>query len=347
MAQACRAPSPRVREVDILVVGAGPAGLHAALKAAILNHTVLLVDKGRRFSRVSQAPAIANVPGRPGISGERLLDEGRRDLERFADVSGKRLVTLVEDAEVASLAREGSGGFRARVREGGREWDARAKVVVLATGCVDGKPGVSEYLWKGHRTLSPLVHQDLLGYCLLCEGWSLEGKRVAVVGHSHDAVQIAEDVCQQFAGEVHLLTDGRVPARPTAESVRVEERQVERVADEGPLVFHFLEGGRLEVDKALFALGWARVNSDLARSLGARTDEVGHLVTSAEREVLGADGEPIRGLYAIGDVRAGAWKQVPLAWADAEIAIISAYAERLPSVAARPRLGPRPRQDEA
>lgn len=322
------------------MVGAGPAGLHAALKAAVLNHTALLVDKGRRFARVSQAPAIANVPGRPGISGEQLLAEGRRDLERFEDVSGKRLVTLEEDAEVVSLAREGPF-FRARVRQGGAEWEARARAVVLATGCVDRKPGISEYGWRGHSTLAPLVHKSLIGYCLLCEGWSLEGKRVAVVGHSEDAVQIAEDVQAQFAGEVHLLTDGREPARRTSEQVCVDEREVESVSDDGALCVRFVDGELARFDKALFALGWARVNHELAVPLGAALDRAGHIVTDANREVLDARGLPIPGLYAAGDVRAGAWKQIPIAWGDAEIAVISAYAERLPPAAEMRGTAPR------
>lgn len=336
-----------MREADILIVGAGPAGLHAALKAAILNHTVLIVDKGRRFSRVSQAPAIANIPGHPGISGDQLLAQGRRDLERFADVSGKRLVSLVEDAEVVSLAHADDNVFEARVREAasGAEWAARTKVVVLATGCVDGKPGISEYLWKGHQTLSPLMHKHLVGYCLLCEGWSLEGKRVAVVGHSEEAVQIAEDVANQFGGAVHLLTDGRAPERPTDEAVKVDERQVEAVADDGRLVFTFVEGGSAAFDKALFALGWAHVNNDLACGLGAATDSAGHVRTNEDREVVDANGAPIRGLYAAGDVRAGAWKQIPLAWADAEIAVISAYASRLPAVGKNGHEGRRERGD--
>lgn len=321
-----------MRDADVLVIGAGPAGLHAALKAAVLNHTALVVDKGRRFSRVSQAPAIANVPGHPGISGEALLDRGRKDLERFQDVSGKRLVALEEDAEVRSLERAGDG-FLARIRRGADEWDARAMVVILATGCVDRKPGLSEYAWKGHQTLAPFLHKRLIGYCLLCEGWALDGKRVAVVGHSSDAVSIADDVCLQFGGEVHLLTDGRMPTRATCEAVRVDEREVESVAeDDGALRVAFADGSAARFDKALFALGWHRVESALAVALGARTDEYGHVVTDENREVLGAEGEPIRGLYAVGDVRAGAWKQIPLAWADAEIAVISAYAQRLPSV---------------
>ncbi|HVM45667.1 MAG TPA: NAD(P)/FAD-dependent oxidoreductase [Candidatus Thermoplasmatota archaeon] len=324
-----------MRQVDVLVVGGGPAGLHAALKAAVLNHTVLLVDKGRRFSRVSQAPAIANVPGRPGISGEALLEEGRRDLARFEDQAGKRLVELLEPAEVTALEplrAEGDASARwlARVRDAAGEREVRAGVVVLATGLVDRKPGISEYEWKGHQTLAPLLDKRLVGYCLLCEGWSLEGKRVAVFGRSEAAASIANDVCDQFGGEVALLTDGAPAPRALVPAVRVDARRIERLSDEGSLAVAFADGGVAHFDKALFGLGWHQVNSDLVRPLGARLTEEGYVVTNESREVLDARGEPIRGLFAAGDVRAGPWKQIPLAWADAELAVISAYAYRLP-----------------
>ena len=325
-------PGARVRETDILVVGAGPAGLHAALKGAILNHKVILVDKGRHFSRVWQAPAIANIPGRPGISGEALLEEGRRDLERFRDKAGKDLVDVIERAEVISLAREGEG-WRARVRDAEGESDVRARVAILATGVVDRKPGLSEYAWMGNEALSHFLHKGLVGYCLLCEGWSLEGKRVAIVGASPDAVKVAEDVAAQFGGDVVLFTDG-APAPAVPESVRVETRPIETLTDDGALVIGLAHGAPMRFDKALFALGWHRVNNVLAKALGARLTRDGHIVTDAQCEVLDERGGVIPGLFAIGDVRAGPWKQIPLAWADAEIAVISAYAYRLPVVKA-------------
>ncbi|HUR68812.1 MAG TPA: NAD(P)/FAD-dependent oxidoreductase [Candidatus Thermoplasmatota archaeon] len=315
-----------MREADVLVIGAGPAGLHAALKAAILNHTALVLDKGRRFSRVSLAPAIANIPGHPGITGDALLTMGRASLERFADTSGKRLVALEEDAEVVTLARE-AGGFRARVRQGGATWDAWAPTAILATGVVDRKPALR---------LSPFVHRALVGYCLLCEGWSLEGKRVAVVGHSADAASIALDVRAQFGGDVTLLTDGERLDGVPAEGLRIERARIRELRDEGALVIALDDGRELAFDKALFGLGWHHVNHELAKGLGARLTREGHIVTTEDREVVDEDGAPIRGLFAVGDVRAGLWKQIPLAWADAEIAVISAYAYRLAPVGPPP-----------
>lgn len=317
-------------DVDFVVVGAGPAGLHAALKAAVLNHTVLLLDKGTPYARVAQARSIANVPGRPGISGEALLAEGRRDLARFESQAGKRLVTLLEPAEAVALRRLPGGGFEVDVEHRGALRTVRARVVVLATGMVDRKPGIQEFDARGHRTLAPLVRQGHVGYCLLCEGWRLAGKRVAVVGHGEDAVGMANDVKHQFEGDAVLLTDGRKPE--AAPDVPVDDRPIERLETTGDALTVWLQGAApLRFDVGLLSLGVHRVNSGLARMAGAATTTDGFVRTDGNCEVLDERGRRIAGLFAIGDLRAGQWKQVVVAWGDAETAVLAAYAHRLPA----------------
>lgn len=322
---------------DVLVVGAGPVGLHAALKAAVLNHRVLVVDKGARFSRVSQAPAIANIPGSPGISGQELLRRGREDLRRFRDLSGKDLVELLEDTEATDAWRE-DGLFRVALRtsEGARRV-ASARVLVLATGIVDRKPGIDAFHAKGHHTVAPYRRGGRIGYCLLCEGWNLAAKRIAVVGSSADTAQICADIERHFGGEVTLLTDGidlqaghdalegcaaEVVTRPIA---RVDERP-------GGVQVVFEDGDDARAyDKLFFSLGWYKANNELAVRLGAKVTEEGYVVTDENGEVLDPQGRPIRGLFAAGDLRANRWKQIVVGWGDAETAVITAYAQRLPS----------------
>ena len=323
---------------DVLVVGGGPVGLHAALKAAVLRQEVLVLDKGAAFSRVSQAPAIANVPGAPGISGRELLARGRDAIRRFEEMAGARLVAFREGWEAVS-ARRVEGGFavRARRMEDGREEELRARVLVLATGVVDRKPGIEGFAWRGHETLAPFVHHGGIGYCLLCEGWSLEGREVAVVGCSEDAAGIARDVRRHFRGEVALLTDGarlqdeETAARLRDAGVRVDARPLRGMRDEeGRVRVAFAEGAPRSFDKVFFSLGWYKVNNELAVQLGAATTSDGYVRTDENSEAVDARGRRIPGLFAVGDVRAGRWKQVVVGWGDAETAAITAYAYRLP-----------------
>ena len=322
---------------DVLVVGGGPVGLHAALKAAVLNHRVLLVDKGVRFSRVSQAPAIANIPGRPGIRGPDLLAQGREDLKRFRHISGKDLVDLVEDTEATDAWIEG-GLFRLALKgaDGARRTVA-GRTLVLATGVVDRKPGVDAFHARGHHTMAPYIHLGQIGYCLLCEGWDLAAKRIAVVGCSADSAQVATDIARHFGGRVTLLTDG-APLEGGEDGLRrgrveVVTRPVARLDEhDGGVCVLFEDGGEtLPFDKVFFTLGWYKANNELAVRLGAKVTPEGYVVTDENGEVRGRDGGTIRGLFAAGDLRAGRWKQVVVGWGDAETAIITAYAQRLPS----------------
>ncbi|MCI4361456.1 MAG: FAD-binding protein, partial [Thermoplasmata archaeon] len=78
-------------------------------------------------------------------------------------------------------------------------------------------------------------------------------------------------------------------------------------------------------EKGFSALGWYDMHQGIPRSLGGRFDAEGYVVTDEDCRVLSADqGEPIPGLYCIGDQRNG-WNQIPEAWATAERAIIHAY----------------------
>lgn len=323
-------------EYDFIIVGAGAVGLHAALKSAVLNHTVLLLDKGPSFARVRQAPRIANVPGAPGISGEELLRRGREALATFEDLSGKRLVTLREEAEAYDARRDGAS-FVVRYRDASGDHETKARALVLATGLVDRKPAVGDYHAKGHETLSPFVARGGIGYCLLCEGWDLAGRRIAVVGATEESAQVAEDVQKHFDGDVTLLTDGEpladaeAAARLRQAGVQVDERPLAGIfGDEGHVHARFADGEDMRFEKALLCMGWYKVNNELAVCLGARTTREGFVVTDESSEAIGADGQPIRGLFAVGDVRAGRWKQIVVGWGDAETAVITAYAYRIP-----------------
>lgn len=317
-----------VDPVDVLVVGGGPVGLHAALKAAVLNHTVLLVDKGRAFSRISQAAAVASVPGSPGISGLELLERGRAALREFRHLAGKDLATLLEDTEAVRARRDGDLFVVTTRGPDGRERDLVGRTLVLATGVVDRKPGISEFERVGHRTLAPWVGRGAVGYCILCEGWSVDDRRVAVIGSTAEAATLAQDLKRHFGADVVLLTDG-APAPAT--DVPVDARRVETLAGVEGALDVVLEGGARErFDKAFFSLGWWKVNNELAVELGAAIDHHGYVVADDNSEVTGRDGRKIRGLFAVGDLRAGRWKQVVVGWGDAETAVITAYAHRLP-----------------
>jgi len=90
----------------------------------------------------------------------------------------------------------------------------------------------------------------------------------------------------------------------------------------------FADGSARTYDKGFSGLGWWDQHGALPRSLGAAIDAEGFVRTDSDSRVLDAGGTPIPGLYCAGDLGTG-WNQIPEAWAQAERAVIHAYAEYL------------------
>src|SRR5690606_23035962 len=122
----------QVDEVDVLVVGGGPAGLTAATYLGRLHRRCLVVDAGD--SRARWIPESNNCPGFPqGIAGTELLERLRAQAESFGAV--------FEHGLVSSLECDGDGVFVAGAPDG-RRWRARA--VILATGRRDRLPELAD-----------------------------------------------------------------------------------------------------------------------------------------------------------------------------------------------------------
>lgn len=342
---------------DVAVVGAGPAGLMAALKSALLFHSCVVLDRGPRTGRAFWVPNMDNVPGYPtGVSGKRLLDDLRAQIRHAEEVAGRAFVTIEEPVRVTSLRRLDEGGFELaghRVEGRDREGEAvrvRARVVVLATGVVDRQPYIGPAAQRDYdiKAILPYANKGLANYCLLCDGHVVRGKRVVVLGLGRGSARIAKRLRDHFgASEAVLVTciacatgdpgdhdherHAALIRDTEARGIRVIDRNVARLEglreDRVRLVF---EDGSSEVfDHAWISLGWFKVENALAREAGAAVDEDGYVRTTEDCEALAESGEPIPGLFVVGDLRAETWKQVPIALGDAETAIVHAYAERL------------------
>ncbi|MGI0054864.1 MAG: NAD(P)/FAD-dependent oxidoreductase [Thermoplasmata archaeon] len=327
---------PKVREeYDVLVLGGGHAGLAAALKVGLMGYSALLVDRGPKYGRSYYAPTMDNIPGFPdGISGHKLLDHQIAALQRVEPA-----VTYVTPATVVSLGRKGTG-YEVRF-----DWLRQSRAVagraaVLALGVVDRMPVVGGKI----DAIFPWANQGLVDFCIICDGHTLPGKRVAVLGHDAFAARTALDLVHFRPSALEILTHGR----PLFEGVdRAERSELERALAAAGIShfdaeiagyngirekeFHvkFADGSVRRYDKGFSGLGWYDLHSTIPLSLGAKLDEEGFVVTDEDCRVLAAsDGAAIPGLYCVGDLRNG-WNQIPEAWATAERAIIHAWAHYL------------------
>jgi thioredoxin reductase (NADPH) len=294
---------PEAETLDCLVVGAGPAGLTAAIYLARFRRRTLVVDSGT--PRAAWIPASHNIPFfAEGIAGPEIL---RRDRETAA-----RYGVTVEPGTVATLARDDQG-FSAATRspEGGSR-TLRARRVLLATGAVDVEPDLPD--------LPDAVRRGLVRYCPICDGYESRGRRIAVIGHGERGLGEALFIARTYSDDVTLLTlgcpmelDAKQRAAVTEHGLKVVEQPVEALDVKDGRIAALREGGREHRFDLLYSALGLHYRSELAVALGAEHDERGALRVDSHNQTT------VKGLYAAGDIVRGL-DQIVVAMAHAAVA---------------------------
>ena len=269
---------------DCIIIGAGPAGLTAAIYLARYHLSIRLFDNGT--SRAAWIPCTHNHAGYPdGIAGKELL---RRMLEQ-----ARKYGALREEKQVEHLAKTGDY-FTVGTDEG----TYTARTVLLATGVVNRRPD----------SLPDEVHDEalargLLRYCPVCDGYEVTDKRVAVIGTSEHGTREALFL-RGFTADLTLISPHGDHDLNAECSAQLEEAGIARVA--GPCGGWAIEGERIALDTAnermafdsvYPALG-THVRSELAELAGARTEDH-RIVVDDHLQTT------VRGLFAAGDVVIG------------------------------------------
>ena len=266
--------------LDCLVIGAGPAGLTAAIYLARYRRDFLVLDGGP--SRAELIPLTHNFPAWPqGVSGETLLARLREQALAHD--------TRIEEARVECLQREGED-FVAIAGE--ERW--RARNVILATGIVDRHPD-----WPGLREATLA---GLLRWCPICDGFEMLDKEIALVTAAGSGLGHAKFL-RTYSSRVTLVAlsdeeglDAAGLAELDAAGIALEARPLLGFEPRGRRVaLRFAGGGSREFDAVYPMLG-CKVQAELATQLGAHCDETGDLLVDAHQRTS------IDGLYAIGDV---------------------------------------------
>jgi thioredoxin reductase (NADPH) len=269
---------------DCIIIGAGPAGLTAAIYLARFLLNIRLFDSDD--SRASWIPRTHNHAGYPeGIAGADLLRRMRDQAERFGAVR--------EEATVTAIDRDGDDFI---VHIGDRA--VRARSVLLATGVVNHRPAMDPAFHT--RALAA----GLLRYCPICDGYEVTDKRVGVIGKGRHGMKEALFL-RGYTRDVTLISpDAETGLDATCEAA-LDEAGVIRV--DGPCGGFAIEdgrfafdtaGGRMAFDSVYPAMG-SMIRSELAVAAGARATDEGCL------EVDDHQRTSIPGLFAAGDVVKG------------------------------------------
>ena len=293
---------------DIIIIGAGPAGLTAALYALRADKSVLVLEKETFGGQITFSPKIENYPSVMQISGnefaEKLLDQ---------------VIFHGADIELATAtAIEKNDGYHTVVTDGGR---FEGKTVIIAAG-------------SKHRHLGLEGEAELTGegvsYCAVCDGAFYNGRDVAVIGGGNTALQEAV-MLSEYCTKVYVIQnlstmtgEGRLVAKLS------ERDNVEFIFDS--VVTELVGSGKLEaikikntandterqitLDGIFVAIGQVPENESFANV--AELNERGY-ITAGEDCLTGTPG-----IFVAGDCRTKAIRQVTTAAADGAVAALAA-----------------------
>lgn len=276
---------PRTRILDCLVIGAGPAGLTAAIYLARFLRDARVIDGGD--SRASTIPLSHNLPGFPdGVSGPEILGRMRAQAERY----GARILP----GRVTALAKPGDGPFAATL-DGGT---LRARTILLCTGVEDIEPDLPD--------VEGAVRRGLIRHCPICDAYEVIDRKVAILGYGHCSLREAM-LLRAYTADLTLLTLGREMRLSDRDrdllndcGVRVIDQPIGKLLCEGGRIAAWqMQGGSSHRFDAVYSALGLRIRSGLAVALGADHDEDGALLTDAHQRTS------IPGLYAAGDVVRG------------------------------------------
>ena len=289
---------------DLIIIGAGPAGLSACLYATWAGAEVLMLDAGAPGGKLNVSAEIENWPGQKKKTGPELAYEMYEHALSFGGEQAYGEVTKVIDY----------GDYKEVITT---DQSYEAKNVLIATGTKERKMGIPmEEELTGHG----------VSYCAVCDGPFFKGDEVAVVGGGNSALEEAIYLTK-FAKKVHLIVrrdvfradkiiQDHVQANDKIE-IHFLKKPHHLIAKDNKVAAIALEDSKTgEVSelavKGVFPFVGLDPITDFVKDLGI-TDERGYIITNELMETS------VKGIYAAGDVRQKVLRQVVTATNDGAI----------------------------
>ena len=289
---------------DIIIIGAGPAGLSAGIYASRLGADTLILEKLTPGGQITLSSEIENYPGICEVkSGLELMECWPKQAKKFG--------CEIKSEEVKELRIE-NGEWRIKTHKN----EYQAKAVIIATGSTPRKAGFEgevEFTGRG------------VSYCAVCDGFFYKDRVVAVVGGGDSALEEALYL-SEIAKKVYLIhRRDKFKAAPKTQERVFNNEKIEILFNEevksvkGSQFVEKIElksGKILDVDGVFVFVGM-KVNNELVKDL-VELNEKGEVKVDLNMKTS------CDGLFAAGDIRENSVKQVVAAAGDGAVAAINA-----------------------
>ncbi|MBD3398691.1 thioredoxin-disulfide reductase [Candidatus Micrarchaeota archaeon] len=291
---------------DSIILGAGPAGLAAALYSARAGKKILVLDKGTPGGQIYLSSLVENYPGVKSTDGQKLVETMVEQAKSFG-------------AEIKPFAEVTEADLKNKTLKTKEGTEYNAESIIIATGNRWRKlnvPGEEEFVGRG------------VSYCATCDGPFFKGQEVAVIGGGNTAVEEAMHLTN-FASKVFVvhrrdqLRAEKYLQEKAFKNEKMEfiwDSEVKSINGEGKVESITLKNKKTGEETSL-GVGGAFIfigmlpNSELFKGQ-LETDERGYIITNEKMQTS------IPGVYAAGDVRSSPVKQITTATADGTVASI-------------------------
>jgi thioredoxin reductase len=278
---------------DVIIVGAGPAGLSAALMLGRCRRRVLVCDNGRPRNAASHA--MHGYLTRDGIPPRDFLSLGRTQLQQYETVQ-------LIDVEVVAAACDPRNCFGVTLATGQRHV---ARKLLLATGVIDHVPRIPGFAELYGRSVF---------HCPYCDGWEIRDAPWAVYGKGERAYGLALELTT-WTRDIVVCTDGpselddRQRSRLERVGIGIREEPIARLEGAGGVLARVVfESGDPLPRRALFFTTGQEQRSELAFAFGCEFNDKGTVRTGKY------EATQVPGLYVAGDAsRAVQWVVVAAA----------------------------------
>ena len=300
----------KMDKYDIIIIGAGPGGLTAAIYAGRQGTKNIMIDRDLAGGIGREVPEMENYPGFDSISGLELIEKMKEQAIKNTE--------LHEMEEVEEII-QNDGEYRFTVKTSKGEY--QSKTVILATG-------------SSHRHLDAKGEEEFKGkgvsYCATCDGFFFAGRDIIMVGGGNSALQealylknLGANVTlihrrDEFRAQKHLQNMIKEAGIKTILNATVEEIKGEMLVES--VILKDTKTGELTeypTNGVFISVGYIP-HTELAAQLGVDLDESGHIITDKEQKTN------VDYVYAIGDVCVGL-KQWVVACGEGAVAATSAF----------------------